>query len=107
MSMDLDVVFAAKPNGLEKFLEEQDYTKDPDSSDDECTSYDHSNGWPVLYFFHDYKEEGKKVGYRNIRIESLLNINYPHDDGNAGLEAERLAQEIVSNFEAFGARIKD
>jgi hypothetical protein len=94
MTADIDVYFIEKPEGLKAFLEEQGYEFDSEASDDRVKSYDHKNGWPVLYFEVDNKE-------KIPMFKSLLNINYHADDFPAVDEAHRLADEITRRYGAY------
>ena len=100
MSEDIIIGFLDKPEGLERFLEQEGYTEDAQDEQDEELRIFSSSKSPLTLFYYpkpsevedDEEPNWQREGYD---VVSELNINYHRDYWE---EAVPFSEKVVAQF---------
>ena len=105
MSDDIIIGFLKKPEGLERFLEQEGYTEEPqdepdeDEEDEEARIYSNPNSPLTLFYYlkSSEVEEDEEPNWQRegFDVVSELNINYHRDYWQ---EVRLLSEKIVAQF---------
>ncbi len=103
MSEDIDIGFLKKPEGLERFLEQEGYTE-ANQDDEETSIYENPNSPLTLFYDHKLHELGDEEledeeepnwQREGFSVVSVLNINYHRDDWE---ESRAFAEKVAAKF---------